>query len=174
MGIISILLGIVTFICFTGGGAIIATKVKDLKVEYTANIVSLETVSNTGLVAVIIAVFAFIGLLIGMNLIMHGVNYRKNRPGRSSLSVISSLLGVIALCCFTMVGVYISNTFVPYKELLASFPQMSALSTTPDLVIYGVIIGIFAFIGLLICINLVMHGLTNRKIAKLQGQLRRR
>ena len=77
MGIISILLGIIAFFVFTGVGAILANFLVDYKTLLAMSITSLEKVSNGALIAVVVGAFAFIGLLIAMNLIMHGLNYRK-------------------------------------------------------------------------------------------------
>ena len=77
MGVISILLGIITFFCFTGVGAIIANGVVEYKNTLAMAVTSLETVSNTTLLIGVVGFFAFIGLLIGMNLVMHGLTYNK-------------------------------------------------------------------------------------------------
>lgn len=77
MGVISILLGIITFFCFTGAGAILANVLIDYKTTLAMAITSLETVSNTSLMVGVVAIFAVLGLLIGMNLIMHGLTYNK-------------------------------------------------------------------------------------------------
>ena len=77
MGVISILLGIITFFCFTGAGAILANALIDYKNTLAMSVTSLETVSNTSLLIGVVGLFAFIGLLIGMNLIMHGLTYNK-------------------------------------------------------------------------------------------------
>ncbi len=167
MGIFSIILGFITFVGFIFGGIRVGNILSALKEDLAKSVVSLNTVSSTALVIIAVIVFAFIGLLIGMNLIMHGMTYRKKQPGSSSLSMISILLGVIAFCLFTMVGVYISNVLIPYKELISMFPQMAFLKSSSDAVLYGIVIGLFAFIGLLICMNMVMHGLTYRKVGKL-------
>ena len=167
MGIFSIILGFITFVGFIFGGIKVGNILSALKEDLAKSVVSLNTVSSTALVIIAVIVFAFIGLLIGMNLIMHGMTYRKKQPGSSSLSMISILLGVIAFCLFTMVGVYISNVLIPYKELISMFPQMAFLKSSSDAVLYGIVIGLFAFIGLLICMNMVMHGLTYRKVGKL-------
>ena len=39
---------------------------------------------------------------------------------------------------------------------------------------FAIIVGAFAFIGLMIGMNLIMHGLTYNKVAKMQAHLRRR
>lgn len=77
MGIVSILLGIITFFCFTGVGAILANTLVEQKQTLSMAITSLQTVSNTSLMIGVVGLFAFIGLLIGMNLIMHGLTYNR-------------------------------------------------------------------------------------------------
>ena len=77
MGIICILLGIITFFCFTGAGAILSNVLVDYKTTLAMSVTSLDTVSNTSLVVAVVGIFALIGLLIGMNLIMHGLTYNK-------------------------------------------------------------------------------------------------
>ena len=85
MGVISILLGIIAFLGFTGAGALLANTLVDYKTLLSVSITSLSTVSNTALIAVIVGIFAFIGLLICMNLVMAGVNYNKLRRIQKSI-----------------------------------------------------------------------------------------
>ena len=77
MGVISILLGIITFFCFTGVGAILANGLVEYKNTLAMAVTSLSTVSNSSLMVGVVGFFAFIGLLIGMNLIMHGLTYNR-------------------------------------------------------------------------------------------------
>ena len=49
----------------------------EYKTTLTMAVTSLSTVSNTSLLVAVVGFFAFIGLLIGMNLIMHGLTYNK-------------------------------------------------------------------------------------------------
>ena len=77
MGVISILLGIITFFCFTGAGAILANMLIEYKTTLSMAVTSLETVSNTSLMVGMVGLFAFLGLLIGMNLVLHGLTYNK-------------------------------------------------------------------------------------------------
>ena len=77
MGIICILLGIITFFCFTGIGAILANMLVEYKNTLAMAVTSLSTVSNTSMMIVVVGFFALIGLLIGLNLIMHGLTYNK-------------------------------------------------------------------------------------------------
>ena len=77
MGVICILLGIITFLGFTGAGALIANTLIDYKITWSRTLTSLSSISNASVLIGVISFFAFIGLLIGMNLIMHGLTYNK-------------------------------------------------------------------------------------------------
>ena len=77
MGIVSILLGIITFFLFTGVGAILANALVEYKNTLAMAVTSLATVSNASLMAGVVGFFAFIGLLIGVGLIMHGLTYNR-------------------------------------------------------------------------------------------------
>ena len=85
MGVICILLGIITFFCFTGVGAILANMLIEYKTTLSMAVTSLSTVSNTSLMIGLVGLFAFIGLLIGMNLVMHGLTYNKVSKALSQL-----------------------------------------------------------------------------------------
>jgi len=77
MGIVSILLGIITFFCFTGVGAILANTLVEQKQTLSFVVTSLSTVSDASLMIGVVGLFAFIGLLIGVSLIMHGLTYNR-------------------------------------------------------------------------------------------------
>ena len=77
MGVISILLGFIAFFVFTGAGAVLANAAVEAKAVLALSLSSLENVSNTSLMVGIVGVFTFIGLLIGVNLIMQGLTYNK-------------------------------------------------------------------------------------------------
>ena len=85
MGVISILLGIITFFFFTGVGAILANVLVDYKTTLAMAITSLKTVSDTSLMVGVVGMFAFIGLLIGVSMIMHGLTYNKVAKMQSHL-----------------------------------------------------------------------------------------
>lgn len=85
MGVISILLGIIAFLVFTGAGIILANTIVEYKTLLSASITSLSSVSNTALVAVVVGIFAFIGLLVCVNLVMGGMNYNKLRRIQKSI-----------------------------------------------------------------------------------------
>lgn len=77
MGIVCILLGIITFFCFTIVGALLANALVEYKNTIAMALTSLKSVSDTSLLVGVIIIFAVIGLLIGMNLIMHGLTFNK-------------------------------------------------------------------------------------------------
>ena len=77
MGIVSILLGAITFFLFTGAGAILANTLVEQKQTLSIAITSLKTISDTSLMVGVVGLFAFIGLLIGVSLIMHGLTYNR-------------------------------------------------------------------------------------------------
>ena len=77
MGIVSILLGAITFFCFTGAGAILANTLVEQKQTLSMAITSLNTISDTSLMISVVGLFAFIGLLIGVSMIMQGLTYNR-------------------------------------------------------------------------------------------------
>ena len=77
MGIVSIMLGAITFFVFTGAGAILANAIVDQKQTLSMAFTALRNVSDASLLAGVVGFFAFIGLLIGVNLIMHGLTYNR-------------------------------------------------------------------------------------------------
>ena len=78
MGIISILLGIIAFIAFTGVGAFLGNEYVAFISKMGSSFTTLQTgLSNTQLMIIFIGVFGFIGLLVGVTLIMLGLNYNK-------------------------------------------------------------------------------------------------
>ena len=77
MGIICILLGIISFIGFILAGSIVANALLEYKATLAMAVTSLSTVKDTPLMIGVICFFAFIGLLIGLNLVMHGLTYNK-------------------------------------------------------------------------------------------------
>lgn len=77
MGVISILLGFIAFFLFTGAGAVLANAVVEAKAVLALSLSSLETIPNASLIAGVVGIFTFIGLLVGMSLIMQGLTYNK-------------------------------------------------------------------------------------------------
>ena len=77
MGVISILLGLIAFFCFTAAGAITASYIEKTLARLSTSLTTLQAASTTTITAVIIGVFAFIGLLICVNLVMAGLNHNK-------------------------------------------------------------------------------------------------
>ena len=77
MGTISIPLGIITFFTFTAAGAFISNKILDAKIAGSLLATLVQNVPNMTITIVVVGVFTFIGLLIGVSLVMHGLNYNK-------------------------------------------------------------------------------------------------
>ena len=78
MGVISILLGIISIIAFTGAGSVLGNAYIGATDKISSAFTAMQTsLSNTTVMAIFIGVFFFFGLLIGMTLIMLGVNYNK-------------------------------------------------------------------------------------------------
>lgn len=76
------------------------------------------------------------------------------------MGTICILLGLIIFILFALAGVVASNA------ILSNITMMSLFSMGSNTQVYLIIVGICAGIGLLICLNLVMHGLTYNKAAK--------
>ena len=87
------------------------------------------------------------------------------------MGVISILLGIIAFIGFLGAGAIIGNVFIQsFKTLAQTFVSMQApMSDTTIMIAF---IGVFGFIGLLICITMVMQGLTYNKVCKIQKRIR--
>ena len=83
------------------------------------------------------------------------------------MGTICILLGVIILLGSAFLGLTFTRTYLTstLPVSLAALPQ----GTTA----YIVIIGVCVFIGLLICLNLVMHGLSYNKLKKLEQNSRK-
>lgn len=77
MGIISILLGIIAFICSLGAGAAVANVCVEFMTAYASAFRGSTIPSGPTVVVGIVGIFGFIGLLIGMGLIMLGMTYNK-------------------------------------------------------------------------------------------------
>lgn len=78
MGIISILLGIITIIAFVGAGAVVGNAYLNFVAKMGASFVAMQSSMPSGnVMAAFIGGFGFFGLIIGMNLIMLGLNYNK-------------------------------------------------------------------------------------------------
>ena len=88
------------------------------------------------------------------------------------MGVISILLGIIALIAFAGAGAVMGNQLITWKEQFSQtfLQSFKGVSNTSVMI---AAVGLFGFIGLLICINLVMSGLTYNKVCKLQKKLRR-
>lgn len=86
------------------------------------------------------------------------------------MGTICILLGLIFLIAFTGGGFFLSNlilTNTTFKTLMG-FAKITDAS-----LIYIIVVGLCFLIGLIVCMNLVMHGLNSNKLNKLQAQIRR-
>ena len=63
---------------------------------------------------------------------------------------------------------------VLFDRLKFSRAAITSLKTVSDTSLMVGVVGLFAFIGLLIGLSLIMHGLTYNRIAKLHNQIKRR
>ena len=87
------------------------------------------------------------------------------------MGVICILLGIIAFICFVGAGAVLGNACIQsYKTLAQTFVAMKTLPSDTSIVIG--FIAVFGFIGLLICISMVMQGLTYNKVCKIQKRIR--
>jgi len=77
MGVISILLGIIALIAFTGAGAILGNQFVSLKATLSMSLTTLANISETSIMIGFIGLFGFIGLQVGVNLIMNGLTYNE-------------------------------------------------------------------------------------------------
>jgi len=84
------------------------------------------------------------------------------------MGTICILFGLIILICSLGLGFAGANFF------LAS-PLRYTFTALPGTVeVYAIFVGVCGFIGLLICLNLVMHGLTYNKLVKLSRRHKKR
>ena len=77
------------------------------------------------------------------------------------MGTISIFLGVIFFIAFTGGGFYLAN------EIIGNQLYMSLLAMKDTSIVYVIVVGVCAFLGLLICLNLVMHGINSNKLNKL-------
>ena len=88
----------------------------------------------------------------------------------SSLRYICIALGLITVLCMIMVGQYVAHIILENKDVLS---LIGIMSNTSERTIFWGIIGIFTFLGLLMFMNLLMHGLNYNKYSKMQVRMRR-
>ena len=84
------------------------------------------------------------------------------------MGTICILLGLILLIGCTGAGFFASNAVVS-NELYMSLLGMSNVS-----MVYVVIVGLCVLVGLLICLSLVMNGLTYNRLGKLIAMHKKR
>ena len=77
------------------------------------------------------------------------------------LSFLGLILFIVSLFGGFVFARVVIESYTGWLGTITSLPVLS------DGQIYAVCIGVIGFIGLLICLNLVMHGLTYNKVAKL-------
>lgn len=82
------------------------------------------------------------------------------------MGTICILLGVICLFAFTGLGFFAAN------EIVQNELYMTLLDMKDPNIVYVVVVGACAFIGLLICLNLVMHGSNANKLNKISKMLK--
>ena len=83
------------------------------------------------------------------------------------MGTICILLGIIILFGSAFLGVLLTRAYLT-STLPISFTMLPQGTDA-----YLIIIGVCAFIGLLICLNLVMHGLSYNKLLKLEKNTRK-
>lgn len=81
------------------------------------------------------------------------------------MGTICILIGVIVLIAFSAVGVFVSNAIVSNQL------YMSLLEIGNPNMVYGIVVGACALIGLLICLGLAMSGLIYNRVCKNGGAL---
>ena len=86
------------------------------------------------------------------------------------MGTICILLGLILLIALTGGGFYLSNTIVANSTYMSLLGFAEAADFK---LVYFIVVGLCFLIGLLICLNLVMHGLNSNKLSKIQAQLKR-
>ena len=86
------------------------------------------------------------------------------------MGTICILLGLILLIALTGGGFYLSNTIVANSTYMS---LLGFANTSDYKLVYIIMVGLCFLIGLLICLNLVMHGLNSNKLSKLQAQVKR-
>lgn len=83
------------------------------------------------------------------------------------MGTICILLGLIIFVAFAGAGFLVSNA------VLSNQLYMSLLGMTDPTMLYVVIVGACAFIGLLICLGLVMNGLIYNRVCKNAKEIKR-
>ena len=86
------------------------------------------------------------------------------------MGTICILLGLILLIALTGGGFYLSNMIVSNTTYMS---LLGFANSTDVKLVYFVVVVVCFLGGLLICLNLVMHGLNSNKLNKLLAQVRR-
>ena len=77
------------------------------------------------------------------------------------MGTICIFLGIIFFIASIGGGFYVAN------EIISNQLYMSLLAMSDTDIVYVIVVGACAFIGLLVCLNLVMHGINSNKLSKL-------
>ena len=85
------------------------------------------------------------------------------------MGTICIFLGIIFLIASTACGVLLCNSILANSLYLS----LLGMSNTPSLTLYLIVVGICFVIGLLVCLNLVMHGLTYNKVCKIDAKMKK-
>lgn len=83
------------------------------------------------------------------------------------MGTICILLGLIIFIIFIVAG------FIASNAILGNITFMSLLAMSSNIQVYLVVVGLCAAIGLLICLNLVMHGMIYNKVAKMSAAVKK-
>ncbi len=85
------------------------------------------------------------------------------------MGTICIFLGIIFLIAFTAGGVLLSNSILANSLYLS----LLGMSDTPSSTLYLIVVGACFVVGFLICLNLVMHGLTYNKVCKIHAKMKK-
>lgn len=83
------------------------------------------------------------------------------------MGTICILLGLIIFIAFSGAGFLVSNA------VLSNELYMSLLGLSDPTMLYVIVVGACAFIGLLICLGLVMNGLIYNRVCKNGAELKK-
>lgn len=84
------------------------------------------------------------------------------------MGTICILFGIIIFLASLFGGFSLAGLILPLA------PQYSSIIPQDPFTLYAICIGVIGFIGLLICLNLVMLGWTFNKVSKLQRRAKHR
>ena len=73
--------------------------------------------------------------------------------------------------CLIMAGLYVARNVVNNRNMLM---LLGVLPDIPEALLFWGVVGVFTFLGVLIFVDFLMHGLTYKKVGKLQVRIRRK